>query len=84
MRKVRFGDLDGDGDGSLDQKEAGIRLPTKDFKTADTDADGALSKNEYFRYADGLFRLADANKDDALDDKEFNSKVGKKLIQLLV
>jgi EF hand len=79
-----FDNLDLDGDGSVDQKEADTRLPTKDFKKADGDADGALTKNEYFHYADDLFRRADADKDGTLDDKEINSKDGKKLIRLII
>ncbi len=79
-----FDNLDLNGDGSVDQKEAGTRFPAKDFKKADGDADGLLTKNEYFHYADGFFRRVDTDKDGTLDDKELNSKDGKTLIHLII
>jgi len=42
-----------------------------------------LNKNEYFGYGDSLLRLADANKDGVLDEKEFDSKEGRMLQGLL-
>ncbi len=78
-----FDVIDSDGDGGIDQKSVGKRLPAKEFKKADTDADKALNKNEYFGYADSLLRIADANRDGVLDEKEFDSREGRMLQGLL-
>ena len=78
-----FDSIDTDGDGGIDQKAVAKRIPPKEFKKADTDSDKALNKNEYFGYGDSLLRLADANKDGVLDEKEFDSKEGRMLQGLL-
>jgi len=78
-----FDSIDTDGDGGIDQKAVAKRIPPKEFKKADTDSDKALNKNEYFGYGDSLLRLADANKDGVLDEKEFEAKEGRMLQGLL-
>jgi hypothetical protein len=78
-----FDSIDTDGDGGIDQKAVAKRIAPKEFKKADTDADKILNKNEYFGYGDSLLRLADANKDGVLDEKELESKEGRMLRELL-
>lgn len=78
-----FDSIDTDGDGGIDQKAVAKRITPKEFKKADADADKVLNKNEYFGYGDSLLRLADANKDGVLDEKEFGSKEGRMLQELL-
>src|SRR5262249_57317669 len=42
-----FDKLDKNGDGTLDSKEIGTRVSKTDFKAADADHDGTLSKDGY-------------------------------------
>lgn len=78
-----FDSIDSDGDGNVDRAALGKRMSKDEFKKADTDKDNFLNKNEYFAYADSLLRIADEDKDGTLDDKEFNSREGKKLLGLI-
>ncbi len=78
-----FDKIDSDGDGNVDRAALGTRMSKDAFKKADTDKDNVLNKNEYFIYADSLLRIADEDKDGTLDDKEFNSKEGKRLLGLI-
>jgi hypothetical protein len=43
-----FDKLDKDGDGTLDSKEVGTRVTKADFKAADVDHDGWLTKDDHF------------------------------------
>jgi Ca2+-binding EF-hand superfamily protein len=78
-----FDKIDSDGDGNVDRAALGKRMSKDEFKKADADKDNVLTKNEYFIYADSLLRIADGDKDGTLDDKEFKSKEGKKLLGLI-
>jgi len=55
----------------------------KEFKEADPDNDGTLTKDEYLALAVKLFNAADADKDGTLDAKELGSKAGRALLRLL-
>lgn len=47
-----FAQLDSDGDGSIDNAEAaGYKLLANDFRMADSNHDGKVSKREYERWA---------------------------------
>jgi EF hand len=68
-----FDKLDKNGDGTLDSKEVGTRVTRTDFKAADADHDGTLTKDEYFTIVEKLFDGADVDKDGAPSAKELQS-----------
>lgn len=78
-----FDRLEKEGDTTLDQREIGKRLSKKEFKEADTDQDGTLTKDEYLAAVEKKFEAADPDKDGTLTGKEFRSKAGRELLRLL-
>jgi len=47
----------------------------KEFKAADPDNDGTLSKDEYLALVERLFKAADVDHDGALSPAEFRSAI---------
>jgi Ca2+-binding EF-hand superfamily protein len=78
-----FDKLEKDADGTLDFKEAGRRLSKKEFKEADADHDGTLTKDEYLALVEKRFRAADTDADGTLTAKELHSKAGRALLRLI-
>lgn len=78
-----FDKLDKDSDATLDRHEIGGRADTAQFKQADQDHDGTLTKDEYLGLAEKLFNAADADKDGTLTPKELKSKAGRALLRLI-
>jgi hypothetical protein len=78
-----FDSLDQDKDTTLDYKEAAGHLNKKEFKSADTDKDHTLTKDEYVALAEKLFKAADANNDGTLTTAELKTKAGRALQRLL-
>jgi Ca2+-binding EF-hand superfamily protein len=78
-----FDKLDKDGDATLDRKETGARIGGKEFKQADPDNDGTLTKDEYLGLVEKLFEAADADKDGTLTAKDLKSKAGRALLRLI-
>ena len=58
-------------------------LGKKEFKAADPDNDGTLTKDEYLAIVEKLFKKADVNNDGTLDAKELKSKAGRALKRLI-
>ena len=58
-------------------------LGKKEFKAADPDNDGTLTKDEYLAIVERLFKKADVNNDGTLDAKELKSKAGRALKRLI-
>jgi len=77
-----FDRLDKDKDETLEPKELQGRLSRKDFKAADPDNDGTLTRDEFLSAAGNLFKGADPDNDGTLDAKELASKPGKALLRL--
>lgn len=77
-----FTRLEKDMDGTVDLKEMKGRVSKKDFKTADPDNDGTLSKDEFLALVAGRFKDADPDNDGTLDAKELASKNGKALLRV--
>jgi Ca2+-binding EF-hand superfamily protein len=78
-----FDKLDKDSDATLDPKEIGSRLSEKEFKEADTDHDGTLTKDEYLAFVEKRFAAADADGDGTIDAKELHSNTGGTLLRLI-
>ena len=78
-----FDKLDTDKDGTLDLKELKGRLTAKEFKAADPDNDGTLSKDEYLAMVEKRFKAADPDNDGTISAAEFKSRAGLSLSQLL-
>ena len=78
-----FDKLDTDKDGTLDLKELKGRLTAKEFKAADPDNDGTLSKDEYLAMVEKRFKAADPDNDGTISAAEFKSRAGRSLSQLL-
>ena len=78
-----FDKLDTDKDGTLDFKELGGRLTQSDFKAADSDNDGTLSKDEYLAVVEKQFKAADPDNDGTVAATEFETPAGRALSQLL-
>jgi Ca2+-binding EF-hand superfamily protein len=66
---------------ATDSKEVGPRLSNADFKAADADHDGTLTKDEYFTIVEKLFNGADVDKDGTLSAKELQSNAGRALLR---
>jgi hypothetical protein len=77
-----FDRLDTDKDDTLEPKELQGRLSKKEFKDADPDNDGTLTRDEFLNAAGSLLKDADPDKDGTLDAKELGSKPGKALLRL--
>ena len=77
-----FASLETDADGTVDFKEMKGRVSKKDFKTADPDNDGTLSKDEFLTMVSVMFKDADPDNDGTLDAKELASKKGKALLRV--
>jgi Ca2+-binding EF-hand superfamily protein len=78
-----FDKLDTDKDGTLDLKELKGRVTDKEFKAADPDNDGTLSKDEYLAMVEKRFKAADPDNDGTVSAAEFNSAAGRALGKLL-
>jgi Ca2+-binding EF-hand superfamily protein len=78
-----FDKLDTDKDGTLDLKELKGRMTDKEFKAADPDSDGTLSKDEYLAMVEKRFKAADSDNDGSVSAAEFNSAAGRALGKLL-
>ena len=78
-----FDKLDGDHDGTLDRKELKGRLSGRDWKMADPDNDGTLTKDEYLNFVEYAFKRTDRNGDGTVDAKELRSANGRALLRLL-
>ena len=82
LRLISLRSLEKDADGTVDIKEMKGRVSKKDFKTADPDNDGTLSKDEFLTMVSTLFKDADPDNDGTLDAKELASKKGKALLRV--
>ena len=80
---AQFDKLNKDSDDTLDSKEVKGVLGKKEFKAADPDNDGTLTKDEYLAIVERLFKKADVNNDGTLDAKELKSKAGRALKRLI-
>jgi Ca2+-binding EF-hand superfamily protein len=78
-----FTKLDGDHDGSVDQRELAGRLSAKEFAAADPDHDGSLTLFEYLAVVEQRFNAANHDKDGTLDARELNTRAGRALVRLL-
>lgn len=79
-----FDKLDTDKDGTLYVKELKGRLTQKEFKTADPDNDGTLTKDEYLAVVDKRFKAADPDNDGTVSAAEFKTAAGRSLSRLLL
>jgi hypothetical protein len=70
---AQFDKLDKNADGTLDANEARSVMGKKEFKSADRDGDGTLTKDEYLALVEKLFRSADVDKDGTLSVDELRS-----------
>jgi len=80
---AHFDELNPDNDDSLDEREAGPVLKGQDFRQADANGDGKVSKAEYLAYVERAFLLANPDRDATLDRKELASDAGQALLRLL-
>ena len=78
-----FDKLDTDKDGTLDLKELKGRVTDKEFKAADPDNDGTLSKDEYLAMVEKRFKAADPDNDGKVSAAEFKTAAGRSLSKLL-
>lgn len=78
-----FDELDKDHGGSLDRKEIGDRISDADFKAADPDKSGTLSRDEFVAVAEKLFKAADSGHDGSLSKDDLKTPAGKALAKLL-
>lgn len=78
-----FDKLEKDADGTLDFKETGGRLSKKEFKEADPDNDGTLTRDEYLALVEKRFTAADPDADGALGAKELRSTAGRAFFRLV-
>lgn len=62
-----FQELDTDRNGALSESEAGIWITVAQFRSADKNANGQLSKEEYIATVLADFAAADKNADGKLD-----------------
>jgi hypothetical protein len=58
-------------------------LLKRDFKRADPDTDGTVSRDELMSYVESLFKASDTDNDGTVDDKELKSKKGQPLLRLV-
>ena len=61
----------------------GRRIPVQDWKIADPDNDGTLTKDEYLEYVEYPFKRADTDGDGTIDAKEGRTHAGRVLLRLL-
>jgi Ca2+-binding EF-hand superfamily protein len=80
---VLFDKLDTDKDGTLDFKELHGHLTRKEFREADPDNDGTLSKDEFLAVIEKGFRAADPDNDGTVSAAEFKTAAGRSLGRLL-
>lgn len=80
------GDLyDGFSTGHADgvaRKDIGSRISKKEFKSADADANGKLTKDEFMSLVEQMFKAADPDNEGTLDAKELRTKAGNSLLRL--
>ncbi len=81
----KFVEINTRGHKSLSRKELGNRISESDFKVANNGnrKDQTLSKSEFIKYVDLLFKDANAAGDKTLSVDELGSPAGRKLIKLL-
>lgn len=80
---AHFASLDRKGDGKLTPSEVSGVISQSEFKEADTNNDGKLSKKEYLALAEELFDEANPDGDRTLEAKELSSKAGRRLVALM-
>lgn len=78
-----FDKLDTHKTGKLDMKALQGRLSEKDFKLADKDADGTLTKDEFIAAVERAYKAADVDNDDVLDAGDLKSKPGQAFLKLV-
>jgi hypothetical protein len=78
-----FDKLDTDKDGTLDLKELKGRVTPREFRAADPDNDGTLSKDEYLALVEKRFKAADPDNDGTVSAAEFKTRAGRALRRLL-
>ena len=78
-----FDRLDADKEGTLTIRELQGRLSRSDFKSADPDNDGTLTRQEFLTILESRFKAADPDKDGTLDRSELATPAGAALRQLL-
>jgi Ca2+-binding EF-hand superfamily protein len=78
-----FDKLDTDKDDTLDIKELKGHLTQKEFKAADPDNDGTLSKDEYLAVVEKRFKAADPDNDGTVSATELKTAAGRSLSRLL-
>ena len=78
-----FDKLDTDKYGTLDIKELKGRLTPNEFKAAEPDNDGTLSKDEYLAVVEKRFKAADPDNDGTVSAAEFKTAAGRSLNKLL-
>jgi hypothetical protein len=78
-----FDRLDGDKDGTLTIRELQGRLSRSDFKGADPDSDGTLTRQEFLVVLESRFKAADPDQDGTLDRSELATPAGATLLRLL-
>lgn len=79
---VRFDELDKNATGKLSGKGIEAIVGKTRFKAADTDHDGALSKDEYLALVEKLFDTADTDHDGSLTVAELRSPAARALRRL--
>lgn len=78
-----FDRLDADKEGTLTIRELQGRLSRSDFKSADPDNDGTLTRQEFLTILESRFKAADPDKDGTLDRSELATPAGAALLRLL-
>jgi hypothetical protein len=79
----KFGALDTDTEGTLDNSElTGVVSPAA-LKKADPDKDGTLDQAEYLTLVETMFKSADRDHDGTLDPKELSTEQGRALVSTL-
>lgn len=66
----------------LERKQIGSRISKKEFKSADADANGKLTKDEFMSLIEQMFKAADPDNEGTLDAKELRTKPGNSLLRL--
>jgi hypothetical protein len=80
----RFDRLTSQEHGSvLDRRQTRSLIGATQFRSADSDADGTISRDEYRAYVDRLFRSADLDHDGTLSSRELKSRPGVALRNLI-